>query len=156
MARLLGRLAELGLELPPIHPPVANYVGATVAVSAGQIWVSGEGPMWGTECRFRGKVGLDLDLDQGRAAARLTALNLLKQAVHALDGAADRLTGCVRLLGLVHCAPGFDQGHQVIAGAAELMTQLFGPAGSPVVSITGAPALPIGIATELDAIFTFR
>lgn len=156
MALLLGRLAELGLELPPIHPPVANYVGATVTVSAGQIWVSGEGPMWGTECRFRGKVGLDLDLDQGRAAAHLTALNLLKQAVHALDGAADRLTGCVRLLGLVHCAPGFDRGHQVIAGAAELMTQLFGPAGSPVVSITGAPALPIGIATELDAIFTFR
>lgn len=156
MAGLLGRLADLGLELPPIHPPVANYVGATVAVSAGQIWVSGEGPMWGTECRFRGKVGRDLTVEQGRAAAELTGLNLLKQAVAALDGEADRLTACVRLLGLVHCEPGFDQGHRVVAAAAELMAKLFGPAGSPVVSVTGAPALPIGIATELDAVFTFR
>ncbi len=156
MAGLLARLADLGLELPPIHPPVANYVGATVAVSAGQIWVAGEGPMWARECRFQGKVGRDLTVEQGRTSAELTGLNLLKQAIVALDGDADRLTGCVRLLGLVHCEPGFDQGHQVIAGAAELMAKLFGPAGSPVVSITGAPALPIGIATELDAIFTFR
>ncbi|MFX7804502.1 hypothetical protein ABTK17_19720, partial [Acinetobacter baumannii] len=59
-------------------------------------------------------------------------------------------------LGLVHCAPGFDQGHRVIAGAAELMGRLFGPDGRPVASVTGAPALPIGIATALDAIFTFR
>jgi len=148
-----ARLAELGLELPPAHPPVATYVGW--AITGRQIWVSGQGPVWGQEIRHAGTVGAELDLEQGRAAARLTALNLLAQASEALAGDLDRISRCVKVFGLVNAAPGFLDAHRVIDGASDLIVDVLGPAGRHARAAVTASALPMGIAVELDAVFDF-
>jgi len=148
-----ARLAELGLTLPPAHPPVGTYVGWVITGS--QIWVSGQGPVWGQEVRHTGTLGADLDLEQGREAARLTALNLLAQAAEALAGDLDRITRCLKIFGLVNADPGFTDAHRVIDGASDLIVDVLGPAGRHARAAVTAPALPMGIAVELDAVFEF-
>lgn len=149
--RVAARMAELGLELPPAHLPVANYVGARR--SGDMVYVSGVGPTWGQEVRFAGALGRELDLEAGRQAARLTALNLLAQVAKLLDGELDRIRQCARLFGLVNAAAGFEDAHLVIDGASALMVELLGEAGRHARSVTSAPGLPVNIACEMDGIF---
>lgn len=149
-----AKLKALGLSLPPAPAPAANYVGWTT--TGDQIWVAGQGPVWGRELRFGGKVGRELTVEQGQEAARLTALNLLAQAAEAVGGDLDRITGCIKIFGLVNCDPDFADAARVVNGASELMVELFGEAGRHARAVTCAPALPIGISVELDAIFTFK
>ena len=144
-----ARLAELGLTLPPPFQPVATYVGAVA--TGGQVWISGMGPTWDTEIRYRGKVGRDLDLAAGQAAARLTALNLISHLERALDGDLDRVRRCVKVFGLVNCAPDFAAAHRVIDAASAVLIDVFGAPHAR--SITTAPGLPFQIAVELDAVF---
>jgi enamine deaminase RidA (YjgF/YER057c/UK114 family) len=150
--RIDARLAALGIELPPPRKPVATYVAFTR--TGDQVWISGQGPTWNQEVRYRGKLGRELDLEQGRAAARLTALNLLAHLRVACDGDLDRVTRCVKLFGLVNSAPDFTEQPKVIDGASELMVEIFGDAGRHSRAAVAAPALPLSIAVELDAIFT--
>ncbi|MCW5750462.1 MAG: RidA family protein [Alphaproteobacteria bacterium] len=144
-----GRLRQLGIELPPPFQPVATYVGAVVV--GDQIWVSGMGPTWDKEIRYRGKLGRDLTLEEGQQAARLTALNLLAHAVAAAGG-ADRVGPCLKLFGLVHSAPGFTDQHLVLNGASDLLGALF-PGSPHARAAVAAPALPFSIAVELDGVF---
>ena len=149
--RVDDRLRELGLTLPPPFAPVATYL--PYVVSGPLLHVSGQGPVWGSEVRFAGKLGRDFDLDQGREAARLTALNLLSHVREALDGDLDRVRRCVKLFGLVNCVADFTAPHQVVDAASELMVEIFGEAGRHARAVIGAPGLPFDIAVELDAIF---
>lgn len=149
--RVDARLEELGLALPPPFAPVATYL--PYVISGALVHVSGQGPVWGSEVRFAGKLGRDLDLEQGREAARLTALNLLSQARAALEGDLDRITRCVKIFGLVNCEAGFNAPHQVVDAASALMVKVFGEAGRHARAVIGAPGLPFDIAVELDAVF---
>lgn len=148
------RLERLALALPPVHQPVANYVGAVV--SGNQVWISGQGPTWGQEIRFRGKVGSELSLAQGHAAAQLACLNLLAQAKTAAGGDLERISGCIKLFGLVHSAAGFSDQHLVLNGASDLLAAVFDDGGRHARAAIAAPALPFSIAVELDAIFALR
>lgn len=153
MGRIAERIAELGLELPPRHPPVANYVG--YIVSDNRIWVAGVGPTWGRELRFQGRIGAELDAAAGCAAARLTVLNLLAHADHALDGELDRVTSTAKLFALVRASgDGVDVAEVVDAGSA-LLAEILGSAGRHPRSLTQAPGLPVGIPIEMDAVFEF-
>lgn len=143
------RLLAHGVELPPPFQPVATYVGAVVV--GDQIWVSGMGPTWDKEIRHRGKVGRDLTLAEGQAAARLTALNLLAHAAAAAGG-TDRVGPCIKLFGLVNSAPGFTDQHLVLNGASDLLGELF-PGSPHARAAVAAPALPFSIAVELDGVF---
>lgn len=147
-AGVASRLTGLRLTLPPVHPPLANYAGAVAA--GGLLWVSGQGPTWGKEVRFRGRLGDDLTLEQGCEAARLTVLNLLAQA-EAATGGLDRLRGCARLLGMVRTGPGFTEADVVIDAAADLLRQVFDEA--PPCTTVGMAALPLDIPVELEAAF---
>jgi len=149
--RVDTRLKKLGLALPPPFAPVATYL--PYVVSGPLLHVSGQGPVWGSEVRFAGKLGRDLDLEQGREAARLTALNLLAHVRQALDGDLDRVRRCVKLFGLVNCAADFHAPQQVVDAASELMVEVLGEAGRHARAVVGAPGLPFDIAVELDAIF---
>lgn len=148
-AALGDRLRQHGITLPPPFQPVANYVGASVVDN--QIWVSGMGPTWDTEIRYRGKVGGELTLAQGQEAARLTALNLLSHAAVAAGG-IDRVGRCVKLFGLVNSAPGFTDQHLVLNGASDLLGSLF-PGEAHARAAVASNALPFSIAVELDGIF---
>lgn len=140
------------LTLPPAPQPVATYVGAVR--TGNQIWISGQGPTWGAELRFTGKVGSDLSVDEGREAARLTALNLLAQAAQLLDGDLGRISRCLKLFGLVNAAPGFDAPHLVVNGASDLLVEALGEdAGPHARAAVCARNLPFAIAVELDAVF---
>lgn len=152
--KVAARLKDLGLTLPPAPPPVATYVGF---VTVGKlVHVAGVGPTWGKEIRHAGKVGRDLSFEDGYAAARLTALNLLAHMEVACDGDLDRIDRCVKLLCLVNTVPDFVDAQKVANGATDQLTEVFGRDDRPARSTTASPSLPFDIAFEADAVFLLR
>jgi enamine deaminase RidA (YjgF/YER057c/UK114 family) len=145
-----AKLKELGLELPPTPRPAANYVSA---VQTGNLlFVSGHGPAKDGKFVCIGKVGKDLNVEQGYEAARLVALNCLASA-KAVLGDLDRITRVVKILGMVNCTEDFGEHPRVINGASDLLVQLFGDAGRHARSAVGMQSLPFGIAVEIEMIF---
>ena len=151
MSRVAARLAELGLSLPPVYQPVANYLGWRRQGNA--LWIAGMGPTWDKEIRHAGKVGGSLSIEDGIAAARLTGLNLLAQASEALAGDLDRIAGCLKVFVLVNAGPDFTEAPRVANGVTDLLVEVLGDIGRPARSAIAAPALPFDIATEADAVF---
>jgi len=144
-----ARLKELGIELPPVPPPVANFVRTRQVGNV--LYVSGHGPMHPDGSRDKGKVGSDLDVAQGQASARLTGLNMLA-TVRAALGSLDRVGQIVKVLGMVHSAPGFGRQPEVIDGFSDLMVEVFGDAGRHARSAVGMAELPFGIPVEIEMI----
>ena len=140
------RLESLGLTLPPVFPPAGNYVGCVV--DNGIVYAGGHGPIAGTEI-IRGKVGGDLSLDDGRRAARMTALSILA-TLHAELGDLERIERIVKVFGMVNVAPGFDRTPAVIDGCSDLLVEVFGEAGRHTRSAVGLAELPFGIAVEIE------
>jgi enamine deaminase RidA (YjgF/YER057c/UK114 family) len=110
--------------------------------------VGGHGPVDG-DTMIRGKVGRDLTLDQGRAAARLTALSILATLQQEL-GDLDRITRIVKVFGMVNVAPGFNQTPAVIDGCSDVLVEIFGDAGRHTRSAVGLAELPFDIAVEVE------
>lgn len=143
-------LTDLGLTLPAAPAPAANYVpfvrvGNLVHVS-GQISSGPDG-------LITGKLGADLSVDQGVAAARTCALSLLAQAKAATGGDLSKVKRLVKLVGFVNSTPGFIDQPKVINGASDLMVQVMGDAGRHARSAVSAASLPLGVAVEIEAIF---
>lgn len=146
---LTGRLAVLGLTLPPAPAPVANYLPAVR--SGNLVFTSGQLPLVDGELVFRGKIGLDLSLEEGQEAARICVLNALAAVVELL-GRPDAIKRVVKLVGFVNSNPGFTQQPQVINGASQLLVDLMGEAGRHCRSAVGVGDLPLGAAVELEMI----
>jgi enamine deaminase RidA (YjgF/YER057c/UK114 family) len=142
------RLQELGIELPTPGPPVGSFVPARV--TGNLLYVSGQGPD-GPDGFITGKVGRDLTLDEAVAAARLTGLNALA-VMRAELGSLDRVARIVKLLGMVNCAPGFNNTPAVINGFSDLMIEVFGEAGRHARSAVGMAELPFDICVEVELI----
>ena len=153
MGTIANRLAELGLELPapPAAPPGVLLPFKWVRVSEPYAYASGHGPLDGTDVLVRGKVGADVSPERGYEAARLTALSMLASLEREL-GDLDRVTGWVKLLGLVNCAPGFSATPGVINGFSDLVIELWGDAGRHARSAVGAAELPFEMSVEVEAI----
>jgi enamine deaminase RidA (YjgF/YER057c/UK114 family) len=152
--RIDARLRELGLELPPPGAPAANYVACVQSGSL--LFIAGQLSQWTAERRVVGKLGRELGVEQGRAAARLCALQLLARLHGALDGDLDRVERCLRLGGFVNSVPEFEQHPEVLNGASDLLVEVFGEAGRHVRAAVGVSSLPFGAAVEVDAIFAVR
>ncbi len=149
MSQVEAKLAEMGLELPAPPSPLANYVRA---VQTGNlVFVAGHGPTRGGEVVFTGKLGADVDVQTGYQAARLVMLNCLSSLKEAI-GDLDRVTRVVKLLGMVNCTSDFGQQPEVINGASDLLTELYGERGRHARSAVGMAALPRGIAVEIEMI----
>jgi enamine deaminase RidA (YjgF/YER057c/UK114 family) len=146
------RLVELGLVLPTIFPPAGNYLGCVVDDDL--IYVGGHGPIDGNHM-VRGKVGGDLSLEDGRHAARLTALSILATVQQEL-GDLDRVARIVKVFGMVNVAPGFNQTPAVIDGCSDLLVDVFGEAGRHTRSAVGLAELPFDIAVEIELIARVR
>jgi enamine deaminase RidA (YjgF/YER057c/UK114 family) len=148
------RLKTLGIELPAAPKPIAVYVPA---VRVGNLlFVSGTGPMKPDGTMVRGKVGGDLSLADGYAAARLVGLNTLS-TVRATLGSLDAVVRLVKTLGMVNCVPTFGDQPKVVNGFSELMVQVFGDKnGKGARSAVGMGALPNNIAVEIESIFEVR
>jgi len=103
--------------------------------------------------KYLGTVGSELSLEDGRAAARLCALNVVAQLNAALDGDLDRVKRCVKLGVFINAIPGFSQHPEVANGASDLIMEIFGDAGRHSRAAVGAGSLPRNVATEVEAIF---
>lgn len=154
MSAIEQRLASLGLGLPPAAAPAANYV--PFVVQNGLVFVSGQLPFQGGGVAARGRLGDDVALEQGVAAARLCALNVLAQVKAASEGDLDRIARCVKLGGFVACTAHFVDHPKVINGASDLIVEVMGEAGRHTRFAVGCPSLPLGAAVEVEAIFAFH
>src|SRR5438552_19073328 len=145
------RLVELKLELPSAPKPVAVY--RTVVVAGNLAYVSGHGPLKSDGTMISGRVGADLDLAAGKAAARQTGLAILASLRGQL-GSLDRVRRLLKTLGMVNATPDFRDHPSVINGCSELFAEVFGPEnGIGARSAVGMASLPGNIAVEIEAIF---
>jgi len=149
-AELNAKLAELGLELPNVPAPVANYVpfvivGNVVHVS-GQISQNADG-------LILGKLGADMSAEDGAKAAETCALSLLAQVKTACGGDLGRLQRVIKLTGFVNSTQDFTEQPKVINGASDLLVALLGDAGKHARSAVSAAALPLGVAVEVEGLF---
>jgi len=145
------RLAELGIDLPAPNPAVGSYVGAVTVGNT--VFVSGHGPYRDGEFVYKGKLGREVDVETGQAAARLTILNLLASLKSEI-GELDRVRRVVKLLVLVNSDPEFGEQPKVANGASDLLIEIFGPDRGPHArSAVGVGALPFAIPVEIEGIF---
>lgn len=143
------RLNELGIELATPRPPQANYVPA---VRTGNlVFLSGTGPYLPDGGLVTGKVGGELTVEQGYAAARWAMLALLAN-LQAELGDLERFARVVKLLGMVNCTVDFTRQPEVINGASDLLVEVFGERGRHARSAVGMFALPRNIAVEIEMI----
>jgi enamine deaminase RidA (YjgF/YER057c/UK114 family) len=149
---IADRLRELAIELPPVFPPAGNYLGCVV--DNDMVYVGGHGPLGGGTV-MHGKVGGMLTLEEGRQAARLTALSILA-TLQAELGDLDRIERIVKVFGMVNVAPGFTQTPAVIDGCSDVLVDIFGDAGRHTRSAVGLAELPFDIPVEIELIARLR
>ena len=143
------RLSELGITLPPPMKAVANYV--PFVITGKQLFVSGQVSVDATGL-VKGRLGENMDLAQGQAAARLCAINLIAQCKLAV-GELSNIKRVVKLGGFVNAHADFTEIPQVINGCSDLMVDVFGDAGRHARSAVSCPVLPLGVAVEIDGVF---
>ena len=147
------RLAELGLTLPVAAAPVAAYVPAVEI--GGMLHISGQISFDEDGSLITGRLGDDMDVEAGVAAAKRCGVMLLAQLEAAL-GSLDRVERIVKLGVFVNSTTDFTDQPKVANGASELMVAVFGEAGRHARSAVGVAALPLGVAVEVDAIVAIR
>lgn len=150
-ANIEARLAEIGIELPNAAAPAGAYV--PYVKSGNLVFVAGQITLWNGEIRYTGRLGDDMAVDEGYAAARLCGLNLIAQAREACGGDLGRVMRVVRLGGFVQCTANFTDQPKVINGASDLMVEVFGDAGRHARAAVGAISLPLGVSVEVDGVF---
>lgn len=148
---IAAKLQELGIELPQAAAPVAAYV--PVVVHGGVAHLSGQLPFVDGKL-VTGRLGEDVSLEDGIAAARACGLMILAQLQAA--GLLERVERVVKLGAFINSAAGFTDQPKVANGASELMAEVFGDAGRHARSAVGVPVLPLGAAVEVDAIVAIR
>jgi enamine deaminase RidA (YjgF/YER057c/UK114 family) len=146
-----ARLKELNITLPTPPAPVASYV--PYVVSGKNLFISGQVTLTPEGLKYLGAVGKELSIEDGKAAARLCALNAVAQAKAACGGDLERIKRVVKLTVFVNSAAGFAQQPEVANGASDLFVEIFGEAGKHARSAVGAVSLPRNVATEVEAIF---
>ena len=147
-----AKLTALGLILPAAAAPVAAYV--PVVIAGDLAFVSGQ-VSFVDGVLVKGRLGEDVTLEQGIAAAQGCGLMILAQLKAAL-GSLDRVERVVKLGAFVNCTADFTDQPKVANGASELMVAVFGEAGKNSRAAVGAPSLPLGVAVEVDAIVAIR
>jgi len=144
------RITELGLILPPAPKPVGVY--KPVLVVDKFLYVSGQGPINNDGSLIKGRLGADMDTDEGKLAARQVGLTMLS-TIKAHFGDLKKIKRLVKVLGMVNSAPGFEKQPLVINGFSELMAEVFGEDNGIGVRSAVGMILPSGIPVEVEAVF---
>lgn len=152
MTAVADRLAELGLELPPVAKPVAAYVPAVV--TGNLVFTAGQLPFVAGTLAATGKFGAALAADDGAALARICVLNALA-AAESVIGSLDRVIRVVKVVAFVASTPDFTGQPGVANGASELLGQIFGDAGQHARSAVGVSVLPLDAPVEVELILEF-
>jgi enamine deaminase RidA (YjgF/YER057c/UK114 family) len=150
-AQLDQTLAQLGMALPPAPAPKGVY--RPLLVVGNFVYTSGHLPVQPSGELVTGRLGAELDVPAGQAAARLAVLGILA-SLRKEFGTLDRVRRVIKIVGAVCCTPEFTQQPAVLNGASELLAQVFGPeAGVGVRTALGTSALPLGVPVEIEAVF---
>jgi enamine deaminase RidA (YjgF/YER057c/UK114 family) len=148
-----ARLKELGLVLPTLPKPAANYLPYRLAGNI--LYLSGQGPRDSNGASLTGKLGAEIGIDEGYRRARLVGLGLLAAMRDAL-GSLDRVDFIVKLLGMVNAVPDFNDSPKVINGCSDLFVEVFGDAGRHARSAVGNVMLPNQISVEIEGIVAVK
>ena len=148
-----AKLKAMNIELPPVSKPLANYVH--VVRTGNLLFLAGKGPSKTDGTYITGKVGKDLTIDQGREAARLTAINQLA-VLKAELGNLDKVKRIVKVLGMVNCEADFKDHPKVINGFSDLLVEVFGEKGKHARSAVGMCSLPNNMAVEVELIVEIK
>ena len=148
------RLLAANISVPAAPMAAGNY--APYIVSRGQVYISGQTCRVQGQITYKGKVGRDLTLEEGKLAARVCAVNLLSQLKAACDGDLERVARCVRIGGFVCSDETFTQQPEVLNGASDVILAAFGDAGRHARTAVGVAVLPSNSAVEVDAVFELR
>jgi len=145
------KIKELNLVLPVAANPVGSYVAAKIINNllyiSGQISINENGEL------IKGKLGKELNTDDGYKAAERCALNIISQAKKACDGDLNKIKSCIKLTGFVNSTNDFIEQPKVINGASDIVSKVFGNNGKHTRAAVSANSLPLGVAVEVDAIF---
>ena len=144
------RITELGLTLPPAPKPVGVY--KPVLIVGKFLFVSGQGPVKSDGTLITGKVGADMDSEEGKLAARQVGLTMLS-TIKTHFGELKKIRRVIKVLGMVNCAPGFERQPLVINGFSELMAEVFGEENGIGVRSAVGMILPSNIPVEVEAMF---
>lgn len=147
------RLTELNLNLPPAPAPVGVY--KPFLIVGNLVYVSGHGPLLEDGSLIKGRIGKDIDQEQGKLAARQVGLAILA-TLKANLGNLDKIKRVIKVLGMVNCVPEFEKHPYVINGCSELFANVWGDDGIGVRSAVGMGSLPDNIAVEIEAIFELK
>jgi len=148
-----ARLKQLGLTLPVLPKPVANYLPYRLAGNL--LFLAGQGPRDDKGAALTGKLGTEIGIEEGYRRARLVGLGLLAAMRDAL-GSLDRVDFIVKLLGMVNAAPDFNDSPKVINGCSDLFVEIFGDAGRHARSAVGNVMLPNQISVEIEGIIAVK
>ena len=148
-----ARLKELGIVLPSLGTPVANYLPYRLAGNI--LYLAGQGPRDDSGKQLTGKLGKDISVEEGYRRARLVGLGLLAAMRDAL-GSLDRVDYIVKLLGMVNAVPDFNDSPKVINGCSDLFVEVFGDAGRHARSAVGNIMLPNQISVEIEGIVAVK
>ena len=144
-------IKKLNLKLPNAADPVGSYIAAKIVNKllyiSGQISISDNGEL------IKGKLGSDLNVDDGYKAAERCALSIIAQAKKACNDDLSKIKSCVKLTGFVNSTDDFTDQPKVINGASDLIAKVFGEAGMHTRAAVSTNSLPLGVAVEVDAIF---
>ena len=147
-------LKNLNLEIPKAPDPVGAYIAfkktSNLLFISGQISIDSNGKI------TKGKLGKDLTIDQGRAAAKLSAINIIAQAKKACNDRLENIASCIKLTGYVNSTSEFTDQPKVINAASELIFSVFGENGKHTRAAISANSLPLDAAVEIDAIFELK
>lgn len=151
MSNINEKLSAMGITLPEVAAPAANYVG--YVVSGNMVFISGQLPIEAGKMQAIGKVGKDFTAEQAQQTARLCGLNLLAQLKSACGGDLERVKRCVKLGVFVNSANDFTEQPKVANGVSDLMVDVLGEAGKHARAAVGVNTLPFGVAVEVDGVF---
>ena len=151
--KIEAKLAKMGIELPDAPAPAANYVPYVIA--GDMVFVSGQVSV-GKDGLITGKLGDTMSVEEGQAAAKACALNLLSQVKSACGGDLDRLVRVVKLGGFVNSTGDFTDHPKVINGASDFIGDLLGEVGAHARAAVGSSSLPLGVAVEIEGVFLIR
>ena len=147
-------LKKLNIEIPKPPDPVGAYVAykktSNLLFISGQISIDASGNI------IKGKLGKELTIDQGQAAAKLCAINIIAQVNKACDENLETIRSCIKLTGYVNSTNDFNDQPKVINGASEIISAVFGENGKHTRAAISANSLPLGAAVEIDAIFEIK
>ena len=147
-------IKKLNIELPKAMAPVGAYVAAKISGNylfiSGQISIDKDGNL------IKGKIGKDLNLEEGYEAAKRCALSIISQAKKAMNDDLSKIKGCIKLTGFVNSTDNFIDQPKVINGASDLISKVFGENGTHARAAVSTNSLPLGVSVEVDAIFELK